>query len=380
MEQAHADMRKAIVISAVNLNRGGTLRILRDCLAYLSAFNETQQYRIIAIVYDQSLCSFPNITYIETKWPKKRWINRLWYEYMSLRKISQRLQPIALWLSLHDTSPTVLAEKRAVYCHNSFPFLKWNLRDLLFAPKIVQFALFSRFFYRVNIHQNDYVIVQQEWFRRAFVQLFNLKKDRIIVAPPSLDSFTARAALPVEKAPAHGFYTFLYPAIADSHKNFECICQAAKLLLQAGIHNFKVQLTMSGDENAYAKWLKKKWGDHVPAIEFLGYLDRDTLFRHYEAADSLIFASRVETWGLPISEFSAFKKPMLLVDLPYAHETAQGAAEVSFFPVDSPEHLANQMRKLIENDRSFLHAVERHAVAEPRTNSWATLFDVLLHN
>ena len=37
------NVRKAIVISAVNLNRGGTLRILRDCLAYLSIFNENEE-------------------------------------------------------------------------------------------------------------------------------------------------------------------------------------------------------------------------------------------------------------------------------------------------------------------------------------------------
>ncbi|UZJ65712.1 hypothetical protein OKW96_05900 [Sphingobacterium sp. KU25419] len=68
---------KTIVISAVNLVEAGTLAILKDCLTYLSQFNAQQQYRIIAIVYKKELVNMPNIEYIETQWPKKRWINRL---------------------------------------------------------------------------------------------------------------------------------------------------------------------------------------------------------------------------------------------------------------------------------------------------------------
>lgn len=382
MEQANElNMRKAIVISAVNLNRGGTLRILRDCLAYLSVSNENETYRIVAVVYDKSLCDFPNIEYIETKWPKKRWTNRLWFEYISLRKISEDLQPVALWLSLHDTSPSVVADRRAVYCHNSFPFLKWNLRDIFFAPKIVLFALFSKFFYRINIHQNSYVIVQQEWFRQAFVKLFKLNTEKIIVSPPSLDTASPLPSKTLRpNASPNDSYTFLYPAIADSHKNFECICRAADILQQWGVRNFKVLLTIKGDENRYAKWLFENWGRDNPAIEFLGYLDRETLFNYYKAVDSLIFASKVETWGLPISEFAQFQKPMLLADLAYARETAQGNSNIAFFSEEDAKQLAEKMQKLIDGDRSFLQYIEKKEIAEPKVGSWEALFDFLLKN
>jgi len=374
-KKANNASRKTIVISAVNLNRGGTLRILRECLAYLSGLAVTSDYRIIAIVYKKELVDFPHIEYIETQWPKKRWINRLWYEYVSLRKVAQQLQPIALWLSLHDTTPSVQAERRAVYCHNSFPFLEWDRRDLFFAPQIVAFALFSRFFYRKNIWQNDYLVVQQEWFREAFVRMFKLPFSKIIVAPPHS---TVEAALQPVAIAAKKKTTFIYPAISDSHKNIECICAAAERLWTSGEHNFEVLLTIDGRENRYTQWLYKRWGKRIPALRFQGYLDRDTLFNYYQEADCLIFPSKVETWGLPISEFSAFKKPMLLADLPYARETAKGNAEVAFFPTNRPALLAEQMHRLIAGDRSFLHPVAATTMAEPLVRDWAALFKVLL--
>ena len=137
-------MKKTIVVSAVNLNAGGTLTILRDCLQYLSRLAEQNEYKIIALVHKRELADYPRITYIEMRWPKKSWIGRLWCEYVTMRRISQDLAPVYLWLSLHDTTPNVTAERRAVYCHNPFPFYKWKAREWLFTPKIVMFALFSK--------------------------------------------------------------------------------------------------------------------------------------------------------------------------------------------------------------------------------------------
>lgn len=370
-----SSLRKTIVVSAVNLNRGGTLRILRECLGYLSVFAAESGCRVVAIVYKKELADFPHIEYIETQWPKKRWINRLWYEYVSLRKVAQQLQPITLWLSLHDTTPSVQAERRAVYCHNSFPFLKWDHKDLFFAPQIVAFALFSRFFYQKNIRQNDYLVVQQEWFREAFVRMFRLPFEKIIVAPPQQEE-PAVADTTSRADPEK--YVFIYPAIGDSHKNIECVCAAAEILWKKGIQHFELLLTISGTENRYTKWLHQRWGKGVPALRFLGYLERETLYQYYQQADCLLFPSKVETWGLPISEFAAFKKPMLLADLPYARETAKGNSEVAFFPTDKPQILAEQMQAIIAGNRAFLQAVEREDLKEPVVHAWKALFEKLL--
>lgn len=366
---------KTIVVSAVNLNVGGTLTILRDCLRYLSTLAAKKEYRIVAVVYKKELAYYPNIEYIETQWPKKRWLNRLWYEYVRMKKISKDIGSVYLWFSLHDTTPTVVAERRAVYCHNPFPFYKWKWRDVLLAPQFVLFALFSKFYYQKNIHQNNQVVIQQQWMKEAFHQLFHLPKDKLIVALPDVPKWDKFAN--DESIAVGGEYRFVYAASPNSHKNFECLCEAADLLERRGVRGFKVFITIKGTENKYARWLYKKWGKSTPSIRWIGFQSREILFSYYTQSHCLVFPSKAETWGLPISEFSTLKKPMLLADMSYAKETAAGSKQVAFFDPCNPLALAEQMQKLIQGDRSFLRMVPQQMYDEPVTNSWDELFSIL---
>ena len=173
---------KTIIISAVNIRKGGTLTILRNCLEYLSLLATNKQYRIIAIVHDKSLAYYDKIEYIELPWSIKSWAHRLWCEYITMGSISNRINEIDLWFSLHDTTPNVKARRQAVYCQTAFPFLKWKWRDFLFDYKIPLFALFTKYAYRINIKKNDYLVVQQEWLRNELSNMFHILPSKFIVA------------------------------------------------------------------------------------------------------------------------------------------------------------------------------------------------------
>ena len=363
---------RTIVVSAVNIRKGGTLTILRDCLGYLSGL--TDRYHIVALVHKRELCNYKGIEYIEIPDTIKGWGKRLWCEYITMHHISKMLTPVYLWLSLHDTTPRVVAEHRAVYCQTSFPFLKLKLNDWRFDYKIGLFGLFTRLAYRINIKKNDYLIVQAEWLRKGFAKMFDLPDERFIVAPPEKKSY-----LPIGQPERRDTtFTFFYAATPDCHKNFELICQAAQLLEETiGKGLFKVVLTIKGTENNYAQWLYNKWGK-VSSIVFHGFMDKDTLYSHYAMADCLIFPSRIETWGLPISEYAQYQKPMLLADLPYAHETAAGTQQTAFFDPQSPVQLKEMMQRLIENDKSFLTYIPKCKIAAPTAESWEQLFEKLL--
>lgn len=367
-------MSKTIVISAVNLVEAGPLAILKECLACLSVLAQSGDYRVIALVYKRSLADFPHIEYIETQWPKKRWVNRLYYEYVSMRSISKEIGPVYLWFSLHDTSPSVIAERRAVYCHNAFPFYSWKAHDLFFAPKIALLALFSTYIYKPNIRRNNYLVVQQQWLRKAFHRLFAVPRTKIIVAPPEL---SAKQHAVCQKEEAPGVFSFVFAGSPNSHKNFEVICRAAALLEQQDTVPFTVHLTVKGDENTYAQWLHRRWG-HQQSLHFMGFVSRTQLEDYYAGSDCLIFPSKAESWGLPITEFSAYGKPMLLADLPYAHDTAAGSKCVSFFDPDDPKALATQMGALMRGDRSFLKTVAKEPLAQPFALNWMDLFHTLL--
>lgn len=370
-EQSHT-----IVVSAVNLRKGGTLTILRQCLAYLSTLATSGGYRVIALVHQRSLAEYPHIEYIELPWSIKGWGRRLWCEYMTMGRISRELGCVDLWLSLHDTTPRVQARRQAVYCQTSFPFFRWRLSDFRFDPKIPLFGIFTRFAYRIGVHRNRYLIVQQDWLRWGLSQMLGVPTDRFIVAPVHRDS---------EEIPTHrverGVYTFFYASTADSHKNFETLCEATRLLEGiVGTDSFRTIITVKGDENRYARWLAHRW-QGVRSLHFAGLMDKPTLYSHYHSADCLVFPSRIETWGLPISEYLQTKGAhgaMLLADLPYAHETSAGALRVHFFPPTDAVALADAMQRALEGDIELFSPNAPRAHSGLRADGWAELFHILL--
>lgn len=364
---------KTIVVSAVNIRRGGTLRILRDCLSFLATMNREGDYRIVAVVHDKELVLFDGIEYVEIPWTVGSWVKRLWCEYVTLHKLSHQLGPVYLWFSLHDTTPRVHADRQATYFQTAFPFMKLKRSDFRFDYKIALFGLLTRFAYRINIHRNKYIVVQAEWLRRNFTRMFGIAPEKFIVAPPeeTIPTYSSVAG--------HGsFYRFAYVCGPDCHKNIEILCESAQILeRRIGRDRFRVSLTVSGTENKYASWIKHRWGN-VGSIEFLGYLSRAEVDRCYATADCLVFPSRIETWGLPISEFRYSGKPMLLADLPYAYEAAAGSKAVAFVDIDKPENLATRMQELVEGNTGSLSRIDATEPAAPSARTWRQLFDILL--
>jgi glycosyltransferase involved in cell wall biosynthesis len=247
-------------------------------------------------------------------------------ELIYFNAISRDLKP-DLWLSLHDITPRVYAKRQAVYCHNPSPFYSLSWREALHDPKFMLFNLFYKYLYRINIKRNYAVVVQQDWLRMAFFRMYH--HSNIIVAHPAL-----RQAPRQSSVRAHsGKYVFLYPVLPRVFKNIEVLCSAAELLplhLQAKI---EIRLTLDGNENAYAKYLVKNYGE-LKVLRFIGRQNREEMAINFAECDTVLFPSKLETWGLPISEAKALGKSLLVADLPYAHETVGSYADVSFLPAN----------------------------------------------
>ena len=346
--------------------------MLQDCLRYLSGRGDLH---VTAIVHKRSLCDFPGIDYIEIPWSIGSWAKRLWCEYVTMHRISRRLPETDLWFSLHDTTPRVKARRQAVYCHTSFPFMKIRRQDFRMDAKIPLFALFTKYAYRAFSRRNSYLVVQSAWMRDAMARLLPFDSRRIIVAPPA---FRPMAIPETDSRQENGMTTFFYPSTPDCHKNFEVLCEASRILERSvGKGRFRVIITVNGSENRYAGWLRKQWGD-VASLDFRGFLPQEELSRAYGEASCLVFPSRAETWGLPVTEFLPTGKPMLLADLPYAHETASGAPQVAFVPVSDAGILARRMRDVIDGNLSYFGPVKAVNIESPCAHGWESLFEMLM--
>jgi uncharacterized protein yefI len=368
--------KKTIVLSGINLIEGGPLTIYEDCLRCVEKYF-LENYEIVALVHNRELFSEfdSKIKFIEFMDSKKSYLKRFYYEYFYFKRLSKKLKPY-LWFSLHDMTPNVVTDKRAVYCHNPIIFYDVKRKDMINEFKMFMFSRFYKYIYKINIKKNNFVVVQQDWIRKRFKKIFKIKN--VVVAHPNVvidDSNNNCKNTKIVKN------SFLYPSFPRIFKNFEVICKAVEILENKNIENFKVYLTIDGSENIYSKEIVEKYG-RLKCIEFIGLQTRENLMKYYSKIETVIFPSKLETWGLPISEAKAFGKNIILADLEYAHETLGTYEKVMFFGPDNAEKLAEKIEMLINDDENMKNIefdgnFEKN-IEKPFCKNWKELFDILL--
>jgi hypothetical protein len=366
------EKKKTIVISAINLRSGGTLTVLRDCLTYISQSEIAKKYRVIALVHKRELADYSDIEYMEFPRSSKHWVYRLFYEYIYFYTLSCKLKPY-LWLSLHDMTPNVKTEKQAVYMHNPSIVNKIKRTDFRFGKTYVLFSLLYKFLYKINIRKNDYCIVQQSWFKNVCSQKLGVPEIRFIIARPNVNNFEVRLES-FDRKPCKNFF---YPSLSRPFKNFETVCKAADILSNRGVNDFQVVITINGTENSYSKWIKSQYKDN-PNIIFAGLLNKEEMHKQYEKTDCLLFPSRLETWGLPISEFVPFNRPMIIADELYAHETSEGASAVAYYETNNATALADLMEEAIIGHWTNFAPQGRMTLSPPFARNYDELFKILL--
>lgn len=355
-----------IVISGVNINTGGALSILQECLGSFDSTN----YNVIALVYDRKLFPvYTNIKLIEYKFPKRSYLLRFFFEYVYCFFLSIRLKP-DVWFSIHDMTPNVKAKVRAVYCHNTAPFYEMSELEKKLDKKMWLFNLFYKYVYKININKNDYVVVQQNWLADRFVREYELNPNKMIVAKPEVIIDCLEVAPKVREH--SNVKQFFYPSFPRSFKNFEVICEASNAVVHRGYENFEIIFTIAGNENLYANYIFKKY-NNIPNIKFIGLISREEVFNYYRSSDCLIFPSKLESWGLPLSEYSNYQKPMLVADLPYARETVGEYKKVRYFNPANANQLADLMIDVIEN-REIRTESQVNKDSYDRVKSWQGLF------
>ena len=362
--------KPGIVVSGVNLTEMGPLSVFQDALSSLAAFCG-DRYEITALVHRRDLIDLPAVTLLEFPRVKSSWLRRITFEYHACRGISARLQP-HLWISMDNMTPNVTAAVTAVYCHNPSLFYRFSIRDLRLDWKFGLFTLFYRYLYAINIHRNDYVIVQQDWIRRRFQSLYGV--ERVIVAHPAVPGQEGIAGTSAERPSVP--YRFFYPAYPRTFKNLEVVLDAARILEESGFCGFEVWLTCEGSVNPYARVIADRYSE-VRSARWLGLLPRQRVFELYRTADCLLFASKLETWGMPITEFKTTGKPILAAELPYARETVGSYPLAAFFDPGDAQELAGRMRAAATGQPVF-SAAQAEPIPAPFATGWAELWSLLL--
>lgn len=367
---------KKVVISAINLFEGGPLSVLKDCLYAVENSEKFIEYEFVALVHKKNLFiekEYKKITFVEFPKSRKSYFYRLYYEYFYFKKFAKRHR-ITFWFSLHDISPTLKDLPQAVYCHNPSPFNTINFKDIYIQPIQFFFRLFYKYLYMINIKKNKYVIVQQLWLKNKFIEMYGLDAEKIIVSFPEIPKIPVKF-LESKCMQQNGKIIFFFPTFPRPFKNIEIICEASKLLSHKN-DNFEVIITIDGSENKYARSVVDNY-QNIKNINFIGLIKREEVYDYYTKSDCLIFPSKLETWGLPISEFKQFNKPMFVADLPYAWETVGTYKYVNFFNADDATELSKLMSNLLDDTSNFENKLSIK-YEDPFVENWNELFEILL--
>lgn len=357
---------KHLVVSAVNLVEAGTLEVLRQCLDQAVRI---EGWRVTAIVHDRTRVAIEGVNYITRPDVKPSWFKRIRFEYFECKALAEQLQP-DFWLSLHDMTPSLgrLAGKvpQAVYCHNAMCFYRMPWREMWLDPKLILFSKFYAIFYRININRNAAVVVQQDWIRNKFCERFNCRN--VIVANPILKNIPSVAK--VRKG-----LRFFYPSFARVFKNFETVLSAWEIVCLDPDWNGELTLTID-ESNRYGASLKRRF-KHLRNVQFIGKVPLVEIKALYNRSDCLVFASKLETWGLPISEAKQAGLFILASDLPYAREAVGNYDGAAFFPAEDASRLAVLIRQFSRGQVVEAQA-ESPSIPAPYARNWPELFQLLL--
>lgn len=361
-------MKKIIVISAINITNGGPLSIIKDELKALVDYKLCHKYNIIVLVNNINLYIeyYKFFEFIQFPLSKKNWLFRFFYEYIWFYLYSKKVKPY-VWLSMHDITPNVIADIKAVYCHNPSPF--YESCDKFSDIKFKLFCRYYKYLYKINIKKNNFIIVQQDWIRNKFKEIYNV--DNIVVAYPEIiiEDNTK------QNTTKNNTFRFIYTAYPRSFKNFEVIFEATKKLNKKYKDRFEVIVTIDGTENKYSKWLYHKYAN-ITNIKFIGLQAREKVFELYGNSNCLIFPSKLETWGLPITECKNLNIPIILSNMPYAKETIGNYAKVKFFNCNDNNELASIMKDFLLNKIKY-DINENKVINEPFAKGWNELFNLI---
>lgn len=364
-----------LVISAVNFSEGGPLTILQQSIdSACAVLPET--WKITVLVHKKELIKNARVELIEFPQSKRSWFRRLYIEWFAFGRLSRTLNS-DLWLSLHDITPFVQARRQAVYCHNSSPFYCLTFQEFCLDPKFGFFNLLYNSLYGIKISRNHSVIVQQNWLRDEFSRLHG--HPNIVVAHPAKSTQEGLSKIFSRKVrrpcPEHPLILF-YPSLPRVFKNFETVCNAMTLLPPHIAELFELRITIDGFENRYAKKIYKKF-KYKKNVKFIGYQTKAEMAAQYSGCDIVLFPSKLETWGLPISEAKFYEKPLLVADLPYAHETAGDCEAIAFLPASDSKAWANIFTAIVAEDWEF--SISRQTVPEaPFAKDWSDLWRFLI--
>lgn len=307
-------MDNILVIGHVARESGG-LQVLKTTVDYASNDIENNYYFIVdSSLTLQSNCK--NITFV--KYINRGLLGRLIYELFEIPRVI-RLREITKVLNLQNFQLVNYKLPTLVLIHNAL-ILKQFSHLLDFKSKVKMLLL--RDLIRRSQFPNTTFVVQLSWFMEELKSEKIIHTNRLSLVKTHLEINTRR----IVHTKDSNEYAFIYPSTLFNYKNVDKVVKAIeKAVLLDPRLNLRLYLTCSKSdyESCYGKI-------ESPFLIFLGRVSQFELFNIMNKS-ILIYASEVESLGLPMIEAKNMNIPILSINRPYASEILNGYNKVIFF-------------------------------------------------
>lgn len=328
-----------ILVYDIAAENGGAITILNW---FYNMHKKDIQNKYIYLLGKYTVNNTSNITVINVPQVKKSWIHRLIFDYVRARKYLKKYH-IDKVISLQNTDIPFANISQTVYVHNALPFSDFRFKFKEDKKLWIYQNLIGRRI-KKSIKRADLTIVQTEWMKRSILDNVHRIKGNIEVLFPQIKLFQGIHYQGGDEC------IFFYPANSSKFKNHNVIFQAAKILKQRGIEEYKCIFTLHGNETEEIKRIQREAEDLNINFKWIGEIDRDEMASWYSKS-ILLFPSYIETIGLPIYEAKSVGAPLLLADCKYAREVVGVYGQVNFFKYNDSEKLAHLMEKKIMESR-----------------------------
>lgn len=312
---------------------GGALTILKEF--YLKT-KSNKDVNWIFVISNPIFEEMDHIKVLRFPWIKKSWLHRLYFDHFVAHKIVKKYEADEI-ISLQNVIVPKVRVPQILYVHQPLPFSKKRYKiteNLMFW--VYQNLIGKKIFN--SIRKANRVIVQTNWMKDACIEKVKTNPDKIIVQASEIKLGIKEYF----KSTEISMRTFFYPVKGYVYKNHKIIIDAALLLKNRGINNYKVIFTLKGNENKHIINLYNIVVENKLPIQFIGEIPLEQVQEYYSKS-VLIFPSYIESFGLPMLEARLHRSPVLASDCPFSHEILDGYENVKFFNETDSELLANYM-------------------------------------
>jgi glycosyltransferase involved in cell wall biosynthesis len=222
--------------------------------------------------------------------------------------------------------------------------------------------LYREVLFRTFCEQAQMVNALSSWGKRDLIRHYELPEDKVQVVPwaPVLTAYPTPSdddlALVKEKFSLPEAFVF-YPAQTWAHKNHLGLLEALTILRER--HDSKIPFVSSGRLNEFYPTIQRRVRKLrlTDQVQFLGFVTPLELHCLYRLCRSMVFPSKFEGWGLPITEAFLTGVPVACSNVTLLPDLAGDAALI--FDPDRTDEIADAVFRVWTDEALRKLLIER---------------------